>query len=636
LITLPLFLERFWQDIQAFLHREIRMRKPEWVLILVIIAAIGWIIFNHHYGHNKALRGELVLLLPNQGWDQDSVSGWQNIAAEEGVPLTILHDSEFLNANTDKITGLMIPDSIHKIMNIHLVTRIKKYVQNGGKLFLTYDAGTLTPNGAFYEIHSPFSDAVGIDYANYSLLGNGTTSVSYVGAEADVLDSLGIPPGKYATSYTCPCPTPHFNVITTYGYGGSIFPHFTTTGQFKGQALLQSPNGQLIAGISQYGNGSILFVNTPLTYLWKRSDGLLLHTFIKFFANDVIGMPVLSATPKGLGGLIMNLHLDSNATILPIKLLYDMGLFKQGPYSIHITAGPDVDQFHDRQGLDVLHNAEVQNWIKDFVRNGHAIGSHGGWIHNYFGLNVTENNQDEFEKYLPLNINALKKTSGKTIVEYAAPVGNQPNWVTRYLESHGFIAYYTTSNTGVGATRNYRDGQFDKASLWSFPILPFGAYSAFEEFAQAHLSNEIVTDWLLKASRFVANHHNIRLIYYHPPGALGTIKGYPSFAQSITAWLAETKRLSEQGVFKWYTMTDVARFMDSRRNVQWNIDYNADFWTVSAFHPNSLRDQTWVMKKTQCQRPEILTGQAEVTEDSIYYLVSVLDGKSFKFRCKHM
>ncbi len=696
-------------------------------IFLIIIASS--IYFSRHSNNSVNKNFTLGLLVQNNNPNPAWIAGWKNAASEEGIQLKVITDSDLLRSqdiNPREHRGIILPDTLHATISKALVQKLKNYVETGGQLMLVYDAGTRTPGGTYYDNHSPFSEMVGINYAIFSRVGNSPTVLSYVGQDKAILDKLGIPPGKSVASYTCPCPHPNFRVISGYGYGALTYSHFVTTGDYSGTPLLLSPTNQLIAGINSVGKGKVLFVNLPLTYLWSQTDSMLMHTFLRYFSVDMLHLPVLSTAPKAVGGIIMNLHLDSNATITPIQTLYDHGVFKQGPYSIHITAGPDCNEIGDGLGLNVLQNRVIQHWIRYFQKSGHSIGNHGGWIHNYFGLNINENNKDQFEKFLPLNDQALEQITGQKLVEYAAPVGNQPNWVTRYLESHGSKAYYTTGNSGVGATHNFRDGRFDADTIWAFPVLPFGKYAAFEEFGQAGLPESEVTPWLIDSTRFMASRHVIRLIYYHPPGAVGSITGYdlrlashlptqkltsvavitqnpaalfhfdqdgrvkkilnesqlkaiglgnflkknispdtwisikknlsteklreidalthanggqlevsplPSYLNSIKTWLNEAKTLADKGSFRWYTMTDVANFMDKRRKVRWGVALQNAVQTVQATHPTTLENLAWLIRKDTCTKPSIVVGTGTIGEDEGNWIVTAGNVNTFTFTC---
>ena len=176
------------------------------------------------------------------------------------------------------------------------------------------------------------------------------------------MDSQEIPPGKYvpmdsagqpmwlgpvawnsrqsenteATRYT----------LTRYLYNDLVYPSFRTGGTFDGDVLLESKAG-LVAGHRKYEQGDVLFVNLPLGYLESRTDGLLLHSFLHYFATRILDLPYLASVPDGTGGLILNWHVDAASSIQPLGVLQRAGVFDQGPYSIHQTAGPDVNYLHD-------------------------------------------------------------------------------------------------------------------------------------------------------------------------------------------------------------------------------------------------------------------------------------------------
>ena len=119
-----------------------------------------------------------------------------------------------------------------------------------------------------------------------------------------------------------------------------------------------------------------------------------------------------------------------------------------------LTAGPDTIAFGDNIGFDLLHNPRAQQYMQDFRKHGHSIGSHGGWIHDYYGLNVSETNKDTFLQYLKLNRDAIEAVVGPGEQrEYSAPVGNNPTWAVSWLEQQGVVGYYFVGDTGMGPTR---------------------------------------------------------------------------------------------------------------------------------------------------------------------------------------
>lgn len=171
---------------------------------------------------------------------------------------------------------------------------------------------------------------------------------------------------------------------------------------------------------------------------------------------------------------MLNWHVDAAEALDPMAQLEKQGVWKEGPFSIHFTAGPDTIAFGDGLGLNVPGNPLTQKWIRYFDDKGHQVGSHGGWIHDYFGLNANETNQAEFEKYLIWNKEAIEKVLGHPVIEYSATEGNNLKWAVNWLEQNGFVGYYFTGHTGMGLTRTYREGQLMNPGLWAFPVTPLG------------------------------------------------------------------------------------------------------------------------------------------------------------------
>src|SRR3712207_7347166 len=52
---------------------------------------------------------------------------------------------------------------------------------------------------------------------------------------------------------------------------------------------------------------------------------------------------------------------SSNAALEPMKQMEALGFLEQGPYSIHVTAGPDAHDIGDGLGFDVLHNRSEEH-----------------------------------------------------------------------------------------------------------------------------------------------------------------------------------------------------------------------------------------------------------------------------------
>jgi hypothetical protein len=614
------------------------------VILISVVAASFAVAGKYVVADRRGDTVALALLLPDGADLRDPlVTAWTDAAREEGVPLHVITTNDFLrpvSLEGLRFAGIILPDSVHTAANDVLLGKLKDYVDGGGALMIVFDAATLSiPFRTYASRWSRLSGLAGIEYAFYDELGANTTRFSPIMGSRGAFLSLDIAPGKFTLPDSDDVPLPSastpgtasaqmLNEYTLSGYGYQAFEygHYVTRGEYAGRELLYTPSGDVIAGVRNQRQGHVLFVNLQLGYLKTQTDGLLLHGFLHYFATELAGLPALSAAPRGRGGLVMNWHVDAEPAIEALEELKHSAIFRQGPYSVHVTAGPDVDEFGDGGGFDAPRSAEAQRWLKFFAARGDQVGSHGGWIHNYFGYNVGENNRDDFEQYLALNKAALEKVTRRPVTEYSAPVGTHPTWVTSWLEANDIHAYYFTGNTGMGPTRTYRDGKRSARSAWAFPVLTLGANASFEELAEDEVPAETVATWLESVAQFAADRHVIRLVYFHPPGLL---EYQP---EPIERWLSRTARLSALGRFAWYTMTDVADFLDRREGVDWRVDRNASGdIVVTATHADSLERQAWFVPAQRYVEPRIRDGAGDVTLDAGQWIVRAAGGQRLVF-----
>jgi hypothetical protein len=574
-----------------------------------------------------------------------SVRAWMDAALEEGLHLEPMHAQSFLRPSfleQQRYAGIIIPDGIHRNMSQVTIDTLSSYVQQGGKLMVVFDAGTLTPQGGAMSDHSRLSGMVGVEYALYKELGDETLITGPAISTPNILTELRFPPGKYVSlpqqyttsqlrdsRKTAGLDTRNEVLLSSYGYGSLEYGHFVTRGTLQGRTLMTSYSGDLLAGVHPFGNGQVLFVNLPLTYLKLRTDGAPLHGFLHYFGDTMLKLPMMGNAPGGIGGMIMNWHVDSKAAIKPMEQMADLGFFEQGPYSVHLTAGPDNNLEGDNAGMDVEHNPEIQKWIKAFDARGDEVGSHGGWMHNYFGKNVREENAKEFGPLITRNNNAIAKIMGHPVHEYSAPLGNHPIWMTELLEKNGVHAHYYTGNTGQGPTRAYINGNRLGQNTWTFPVSVRGSIATFEEaFMGAPVTQDEFGTWLNQLSDFTRDQSVIRLFYFHPPGVV-------FYRNASLMWMTHTKELLAQGKFRWYTMTRIAQFLDQRDLVNWTLsgDRNTGL-LMTASHPQNLAEQSWRFPKSRYVKPVVEEGAATFRETADEWVLVAGTGKLLKARIK--
>ena len=595
-----------------------------------LLALATWLVLRV-YEHFSAGADGLILLVPDSASFSDPwVTVWLDAASEEGLHVIPMHDSTFLRPlfGRPKCAGVILPDSIHQQASDLLLGEIRNYVANGGNLMLVYDAATKSIQGYYPSGRSRLSDLAGVDYAFYKSLGDATIRSGDMTSTIQLMKQLGVPPGKYfpflASSAAIENTTS--TQLRRYQYGNLEYPSFVTAGDYAGQVLLRSGAG-IAAGYHHYEKGRVLFVNLPLGYLKGYTDGLPLHVFLRYFAVHILSLPHLLSVPDGVGGLVLNWHVDSNAAISALQAMNSWTILKQGPYSIDITAGPDTYAIGDNRGFNVLHNPVSQDLVHKYIGLGNEIGSHGGWIHNYFAAHVGIDPPKDMAKFLDLNEGALEQVTGRRVVEYAAPNGDQPEWVTHWLESHGFVAYYFTGDAGMGPTQGYRRGQREGQNIWAFPVTQLDRAASFEEFNGEDISFDAIQQWLEALTGFVVDRREVRLLYFHPPGIL-------PYHEIVQKWLKVTAQLKAQGSFRWYTMTQVANFLNSRKHVEWAFTERDGIASLKATDSKTLAHQAWSLSADRFGRPVVIRGTATVLQAGDAWMVDAGEGNQLEVQAR--
>ena len=605
------------------------------LLVLLLGGLIGW----HQWRDIRASQapGHLVLLIPdNVAADAPVVRLWLDAASEVGVPLRALTISRWVRGNgydrPRPDIGVIVPDTYHRSMGDAAITMLRQHVSQGGKLMLVGDAGLLDTSGTYPSGPSRLSQLAGIDYGDYRRLGDGMTTYGDLQGSSTDMEALGIPPGRYLSSlhtlqeggdlFGQQVGAPPMRVS---GYTPDLqrFAHLVTRGTCAGKTLLRTQDGSTAACLNPTGRGETLFVNLPLTYLKQRTDGVFLHGFLNYFAQRVVGLPTLSPSPNGVGTVVLNWHSDDRRAEAALRTLQAAGIFDHGHQSFHFTAGPDVNVEGDGLGMDLSHNAGMLAIIEELRAQGHAMGSHGGWIHNHFGFRANDNNGDEMEPLLALNHEAVTRANGGVPPrEYSAPVGNHPLWTNAWTAAHGIIGYYTVSNVGMGPTRMWI-GERRVDNSWAFPVTTAGPMATAEDAYFQKVPADAYTQWLLELGRFVEQQHAIRLVYFHPPGAV-------TYLPSVKAFVEHFQGCVERQQCQWATMTEAADFLNRRLDTQWALLHVAGRDALEASHPESLVGMTWYVPKSTYATLELVEGQADISQDEAFWRVRVSAGKRIK------
>ena len=593
------------------------------VFALLALAAVPlW-----HAWHVPPASTTVFLVQPTTPGDEARtvIQAWQAALAEEGFQASALNVERI---GRDGLPGhpraLLLPDTALVAMSDSAVAAVTRYVREGGRVLLCFDAGTQrSEDGSYSALRSRLSVLAGVSYAQYAQRGTGMFKLDTVQLNDAGVRALAVQPGKALAGA-------HGLELKAYGYSQLRYPHLVTEGSPGGEVLARSPTGDVLIVRRRVGQGEVLFVNLPLGYLKTRSDGYLLHQTLRLFLADMVGAPQLLAVPGGVGGMVLNVHVDSGAAVAPLQVIEQRGLLKGGPFSLHFTAGPDTYRTGDGAGLNVDGSPWAQAFIRRMAALGHEVGNHGGWIHNEFGEYANEGNRDRFEPLLQRNHASMTRALGRAPTTYSAPSGNQPLWSSRWLAANGITAHYDTGGSGLGPTRAWRDGHRVQADLWAFPVASFGGIATFEEIpyeADPHppdppaRAREIASyrQGMLALIDHAATQRIARLSYMHAPAAARHV-------EIVGEWIERAAQHAAAGRFRWYRMEELAQFMTRREQARWDWDGR----TLRASHPQSLVGLTWRLQDLRAEQVRIENGAARLHHDGTQLLVEALAGSQLQ------
>jgi hypothetical protein len=593
------------------------LTNKRYFALALLLAGLAVFTYRDYVGETKSIPLATALLVPDDvPLEGHYVQMWLAASQEDGIKLKTIHASQWVESvarygNTWE--GAILPDTFYRKASSSLVIALEKFVQHGGKLMVVYDGGTLNEKGTYPIGKTALTKLVGFDYAMYDSLRDETSQLGAIKGKNEFFEEIGFPPGRYVSQTGLPPATEaslhsssSIDTSQVTGYSGiQKFSSFATKGEPNAGVLLRNEFGSIVASRNRTGKGETLFVNLPLTYLKQRSDSIFLHGFLRYFIKNILLHPQLSDVPRGRGAIVLNWHVDAKPALLAMQRLTEMGLFKtEGPFSFHVTAGPDVNSFDDKGGLDMDNNLQMRSLLKDLQSKGHAIASHGGWIHNYFGTHANEANADEMTILLEKNHDSITRLTGEKSREYSAPQGNQPLWVYQWLQDNGIVATYLTGNIGMGPTRLWM-GEKRISNIWTFPVLTMGRVATAEDAFFQKMPQNVFDNWLQEVARFVEKSRTVRLIYFHPPGA--TL--YPT---AVSHFIERIAACRQQDKCNWLTMTQAADFMSKREQTDWSLEATETGWQISAQNTNGLQDLTWRVPKQRFMKPTIQQGDAVV------------------------
>jgi len=562
-------------------------RFTGFVLALVCLSAIltALVILLHTSWAEPARAVQVALLAGDRESEQGKLilSVYEQLLKEEGFPYQVITPGNLMRYDgaglKEHFEALVVPENLNSTMPPEIAEVINSYVrEHGGQALLVFDPATENLEGMQRQVPL-LADLAGI---RYYLPAPGGQSLTYSGywyfTSADQGREWGITPGKLDKD----------NAVSSYSYGKLKFEHSRAV-NIDAQVIAfdkgEDFNNPVITEKCYENGGTAVYINMPLGKYKIRSDDLTPRSVLRTFLIRYAKIPRLVNSPGGKGGLVFNLHICSGAYFRALMVMMMQGVFqKELPFSIHITAGPDTYKLGDGAGF-FAENKYKGRPVLEVLQNYGEIGSHGGWVHNFFAYNLQYLPLKEAARLLNWNFNALEAVTGKDVREYSDPGGNHPFWINSCLEGLGVVAYYSAGDSGTCPTRSYIDGKYTGSKMWAFPISPYLKYASFEEMERGHVPAEEVKQWLEDLVDFSAEEKTIRMIYSHPSDTRYCLNAIRAF---------EEKAMSEQkeGRVTVAPMSWFADFLSRSEQTRWQIKKQGGNYIIDLENPEGLEDIT--------------------------------------------
>ena len=589
------------------------MKKATFILlVLVLMGYLGYVIYDTQNELEDNIHHEIkVLLVYNKDKNSDVLKAYESVLEEEGVPFDVISNQELIKLPPDKtyinVPAIIFPDSVNQYIENGTEYWIGRYVKSGGKVALVYDVDTKRKDGK-YKLSSTYLDRItGLCFAVYQREKDKSYRSGYIHfKDESSARYFEFPSGKLDENLT----------IVGYKYGKLLYPvSAVKVINEKDQKIYAWDDKQQPAIIRKdLEKGSLLYINAPLGYLKGNSDDLFLRSVLRTFLFKIANVPHIISSPNAKGTLVLNWHIDSSIEYISLPWNFEHHyLRKDFNQSFHITAGPDLYKPYDGLGFDAT--GKGRELVKKMMQYG-PIGSHGGWIHNWFAQNIEEKKfgKKEMKEYIQKNNEALESIIGYKPVEYSAPNGVFPPLPSiEIMKELGFQSYYYVGDGGSAPNRTFYNGKMLSDKIIAFPVMTFGINASIKEFSNSHWSEEKVKKYYKEFIDYLIDNHTVRLFYSHPYD----IPEY-NYKSAMMFFLDYTAKLVQEGKLQTRTLTNIADF------TMRVIDTKKRFWVdVQGVHAKisnhrSLKEMVLAIPKKTGEK-KIVRGN--YSEDKNYYYI---------------
>jgi peptidoglycan/xylan/chitin deacetylase (PgdA/CDA1 family) len=513
--------------------------------------------------------------------ESDLLAAYRAFFEENGIPFAMVASTDIALKRPEELMAtfpaLVFGDGVDAWVPSGTPQLMRRYAALGGNVALIDDVGTRVRSGQFLG-RGATAELLGLDYERYSVSPQKSLfHGSFRFSDSAAVNRWGVPLGKL---------TPKLE-IASYQYGALIYP-FAKAVVIAPDLRIDAWSGNSpVLATRRIGSGNVLWTGLPLGYLKGHSDAFAMQLILQQFLVHTAQVPHLVPAPGGIGRLIINLHLDSNAEWQSIPHLFAARLVRKTiPMEFDATAGPDRDREGDHEGLDACGLGTPL--IRELAGYG-TIGSHGGWAHNYFAWGVEDGTlaKRRISDLIKRNNDCITSITGKPIRSFAAPDGAQPQpLMTNILGQLGMNSYYYTGDTGMSVTRAFYDGRMVSSSVWAFPTMPYDRVASLHEMAVAKTQPKAVLDWLDSSAAYAARTRSIMLLYSHAYDLFVN----EQFDASFSSFLDTVEHLEKSGQLLTGGMAQSASFMQRFVATYVTFSRTLDGISVHLANGQGLRD----------------------------------------------
>lgn len=532
---------------------------------------------------------------------------WETYAAEQGIPHRWIaeRDLALYSARTLRahFLAIVVPDRINRFVSEDAANVLDAYAREGGVVAIVGDAGTDLSNGRFAD-RAELAGLAGVEYLRFRLLGKksfGHSGIRFISARTAY--EWHVPPGKLAGG----------SLLSSYAYGALTYPLPATRADAGTRVDATSVLGPALTE-RRDGSGEVFYVALGLGYLRSIGDSFPMNMVMRHVIFDVAAAPHLVASPGGRGAIILNWHIDSNAEWKGIPNFVAHGLLRHDiRYDFDITAGPDFARIGDGLGFDAC--GRGRSYVEALEPYG-TIGSHGGWMHNWFARNVEAGRLDEAQMraLIALNDRCLDSLTHHAVLDYAAPDGAHPWQMTDAIASLGIRAYYYTGDTGAPPELAFSGGKLVSNRAWAFPIMPNGSTASLAEMSRAGVPPSDVEAWLSSTLDQAERDRSIYLMYSH----IYDLQRHPQYIAPLAAFLDRLEREQRSGRASATTMVAASTFLSRFVQTRASFVRGSGGVLVRLSNPDGLQEIAFALPRSWIAFDATPSGVTSAGNDATY------------------